>query len=214
MASPQRLTERGMVRRATPLILAALSLCPEQVRIVHELPIGHSIADVVILRSRDDLVRPVAPLTVAESVVLAALRQLRSARPETIGRHTFMSAEEVLGVLRGRLSRWRLFKSRDRGVVEARASWVETAEIIAVEAKLTRWREALVQAASYRKYANRSFVMLPEKHAEVATQHAGLFRAAGVGLLSYSSRGVACKIAGRQARLHDSWHREFAISRV
>ncbi|MCC6678884.1 MAG: hypothetical protein IT436_17295 [Phycisphaerales bacterium] len=145
--------------------------------------------------------------------MLSTLRRLGSARPETIGRHVFMSADEVRDLLEGRLSEWRLVKSRERGIVEVRASWVQAAEVIAVEAKLTRWRDALAQATAYRRYADRAFVLLPKPSADLAIQHESAFRAAGVGLMAYDAQGVACMIASRKARLH-SWHREYALSRV
>lgn len=202
-----------MVRRATPFVLAALSLCPSECRVAHELPIGQSIADMVILRPVSERVWPEAPLTVAESVVLSTLRQLGAARADTIGRQVFMSADEVRALLDGRLSEWRLVRCKERGIVEAHAAWVRAAEVIAVEAKLTRWRDALEQATFYRRYADRAFVLLPRASAETAFRHAADFRAAGVGLLAYDTQGVSSMIASQKAKLH-SWHREYALSRV
>lgn len=213
MATGKRITERGMVRRATPLVLAALSFCPDQCRVAHELPIGQSIADMVILRPVREHVWPEAPLTVAESVVLSTLRRIGAARADTIGRQVFMSTDDVRELLEGRLSAWRLVRSKERGMVEARASWVRAAEIIAVEAKLTRWRDALEQATFYRRYADRAFVLLPRARADIAARNAAAFRSAGVGLMAYDSQGVACLIGSQKAKLH-SWHREYALSRV
>lgn len=213
MATVKRLTERGMVRRATAFVMAELSLCPDQCHVAHELPIGQSIADMVILRSAKVPVWPEAPLTVAESVVLSALRRLGAARADTIGRHVFMSVEDVREILDGRLAEWRLVRHKERGVVEARAAWVSSAQVIAVEAKLTRWRDALAQAAVYRRYADRAFVLLPRDIADAAATHAPDFREARVGLLAYDSQGVVSLIASQKAILH-SWHREYALSRV
>ncbi len=207
------MTERGLVRRATPLLLGALSFCPERCRVTHELPIGHSIADVVILRTLRGHDGPEAPLTVAESVILSTLRRLGASRPDTIGRHVFMPADDVRELLEGRLASWRLVRSRTRGLIEARAAWVQAAEVIAIEAKLTRWRDALEQATQYRRYADRAFVLLPEASAGIAARDARAFRAAGVGLLSYDARAVSCLIPGAKSKVH-SWHREYALSRV
>ena len=213
VAAPKRLTERGMVRRATPFVLAALELCPDRCRVAHELTIGPAIADMVILRPRAERVWPEAPLTVAESIILSTLRQLGTARVDALSRQVFMSVAEVRDVLDGRLTEWRLVRSKERGVVEARAAWVRDAEVIAVEAKLTRWREALAQATVYREYADRAYVLLPESSASVAVKHAEVFREAGVGLLAYDAQGVSCMIASAKATIH-SWHREYALSRV
>lgn len=213
MARQRAITERGMVRRATPFVLSSLSLCPSECRVAHEFPIGQSIADMVILRPVNEQVWPEAPLTVAESVVLSTLRQLGAARADTIGRQVFMPAEEVRALLDGRLAEWQLVRSRARGMIEARAAWVREAEVVAIEAKLTRWRDALKQATFYRRYADRAFVLLPRASAETAFHHADMFLSAGVGLLAYDVQGVSSLIRGRKAKLH-SWHREYALSRV
>jgi hypothetical protein len=208
-----RITERGLVRRATPRLLEVLRFCAHECRISHELPIGSSIADLVILRSRAARNWPDAPLTLAESVVLSALRQRGTARIDAISRDVFLSAGAVRRILAGRLADWGLVRPRDRGMVKAQASWVTASEIVAIEAKLTRWREALAQAVAYRRYADRAFVLLPQASAMTAILHKDAFRSAGVGLISYDSSELQCLIGCRRTRLH-TWHREYALSRL
>jgi hypothetical protein len=56
-------------------------------------------------------------------------------------------------------------------------------EIVAVEFKLRRWKDALAQAITYQKFADRSYVVLDEDQVTVGPQMDFAFRAAAVGLI-------------------------------
>lgn len=57
-----------------------------------------------------------------------------------------------------------------------------TGEVLAFEAKLTRWRTALHQAYRNRCFAHRSFVVLPEAVACAASEWQAEFTRRGIGL--------------------------------
>jgi hypothetical protein len=57
-------------------------------------------------------------------------------------------------------------------------------EVLAFEAKLTRWRDALHQAYRTRCFARRSYVVLPERVALIALRYAHEFERRDVGLCS------------------------------
>lgn len=57
-----------------------------------------------------------------------------------------------------------------------------TKEIIAVEAKLSKWRIALQQAYRNLCFANKSYVLLPYEVAQVACQYESEFDIRGVGI--------------------------------
>jgi hypothetical protein len=210
---PRRISERGMVRRATPLVFEALSLSKDRCRFTHELSVGHSIADLVILHTRNTPLWPSAPLTIAESAILSCLRLLKEADIDTIAESVFLRAAQVRTLLLGRLSAWKLARTKDKAVFRSSTCWVDRSEVIAVEAKLTRWREALAQAAVYRRYADRVFVLLPAGSAELAAEHKDSFLTKGVGLLSYDS-GTVYRVFSSQKATEHAWHREFALSRI
>lgn len=207
------ITENRMVLRATPRIFEALRLSRNDCRFTHELTVGHSIADLVILRANVTKFWPEAPLSVAESAILSSLRRLGTANVDMIAKEVFMQTEPVRRLLLGRLSNWLLVRSEDTGEFRTIKTWVSQSEIIAVEAKLTRWREALAQATVYRRYADRAFVLLPIASAAIASQHKDDFVAAGVGLLSYDGTKVSRVFSTPKVTEH-TWHREFAISRI
>jgi len=58
----------------------------------------------------------------------------------------------------------------------------QSGEIIAVEAKLTRWRTALIQAYRNTSFAHRSFVVVPWNVAQSAARHEFEFQRRNVGL--------------------------------
>ena len=67
----------------------------------------------------------------------------------------------------------------------------DAGELVAFEAKLTRWRDALHQAYRTRCFAHRSYVVLPEHVARVAVRHEHDFARRRVGLCSMSrERGI------------------------
>lgn len=57
-------------------------------------------------------------------------------------------------------------------------------ELLAFEAKLSRWREALHQAFRNTFFAHRSYVILPARTAAIAARHAEDFARRRVGLCS------------------------------
>lgn len=207
------ISEKRMVRKATPQILTALRLDQDQCRVAHELTVGHSIADIVILRTNATTsLWPEGPLSVVESAILSSLRRLGTADVELIAKEVFMNAEPVRRSLLGRLSSWSLVQNRE-GEFKSSKAWVSRSEIIAIEAKLTRWRDAIAQAEAYRRYADRAFVLLPMDVAEIASRHRDAFTEAGVGLLAYDDGTVVRVIPSPKVKEH-TWHREFAISRI
>jgi hypothetical protein len=58
----------------------------------------------------------------------------------------------------------------------------DVGEVVAVEAKLIRWRDALTQAYRNTCFAHRSFVVLPWRSAQLAGRYSGEFERRGVGL--------------------------------
>lgn len=191
----------------------ALDICKEHFRATKELTVGKNIADVVFYKSNDVEAWPEAPLSATESVILSIVRLRNSARMDTIARHTFLPVDEVEAAVTGRLVAWNLLRVGARGVVQSTWEWVEQSEVIAIEAKLTKWREALDQAIEYRHYSDRSYVLLPHFCVEIAIRHIHEFKRAGVGILSYNPKAVEKILEAKPSRSH-LWHREYALSRL
>lgn len=75
-----------------------------------------------------------------------------------------------------------------------------TLDIVAVEVKLSRWREALAQASHYRTFADRSYVVLDGSRVLVTPGIRQAFRTAGVGLFGQTDTQLIQYVRAR-ARL-------------
>lgn len=62
--------------------------------------------------------------------------------------------------------------------------------VLAFEAKLSRWKDALHQAYRNTSFAHRSYVLLPESAVPAAHRYALQFKRRGVGLCSIGPNGV------------------------
>ncbi len=59
-----------------------------------------------------------------------------------------------------------------------------TNQIIAIEAKLKNWRRALDQAIRYKRFSNKSYVLLDGKYVEPALKNIQIFKEKNIGLMS------------------------------
>jgi hypothetical protein len=179
-----------------------------------EVAAGRRIADVVLLLADNAASeRTIADeLSVGECVVLATLRRRGRLTRETLIEATG-AAERALHATLQKLERRGLLTQTRTGKISLVRSWTRSASLVAFEAKLHKWRDALAQACWYRRYADASYVVLPIAHAKAAMSSADEFLAAGVGLLVFDMKTIYCAIPAARSREHD-WRREFVLSRI
>ena len=101
--------------------------------------------------------------------------------------------------------------SSGRADIVARSS---TGELIAFEAKLTKWRDALHQAYRNSSFAHYSYVVLPMKAAHTAIRNRREFEIRGVGLCAVDDGPVTIEIAARRNEPLLPWITEAAISKL
>lgn len=202
--------ETLLVSRLCKLLPEFLSEPRARWQVFREVGVGRSIADVVAVRQ----VRPIESspvLSAGESIVLSRLRSTGPATKEALvaacglnGRTT-----EIID----RLAAAHLVRLKRDGTVAPARGRPAGVALVAIEAKLVRWRDALAQATSYKRYADEAFVALPEAFGRVAIEHAAQFRLAGVGLLIVSRGRLRTVVAPARCRNH-GWEREFVYSRL
>jgi len=180
--------------------------------VAKEVAVGRSIADIVMLRRYIKARTIKKNLSVAQAVILSYVRkrgyidvdQLKEiARTSDRDAELFnrLFANDLLG-----------YAANSEEVVVP--LWDPNYRIVAVEAKLSRWRDALAQATSYRTYADESYVALPVRQAMTAAKSRDLFDAAGVGLLSTDSTGRINVLLRAAVASNHGWQREFVVSRL
>lgn len=206
------MNESDFLDRTYGLIRARLDGLGRGCFIVREVGVGNSIADMVALVGVKGTGCRSA-LTVAESIVLAHLRNTGPTRIDILERRCGLPRSTLRGAALIRLKAWGLLDSQKGGRIIARQFIPSTASIVAIEAKLRRWRDALAQALEYRKYADESYVLLPERAGSLASAHVQEFHDAGIGLWVASDTELTEVLPAARQSSH-CWRREFVFSRL
>jgi hypothetical protein len=85
-------------------------------------------------------------------------------------------------------------------------------ELHAIEAKLTRWRDALHQAYRNKCFAHRSYVALPPATAALAVQYASEFTDRAVGILVVTKDGIEVLLEVEPAPPVQAWLTDVAVA--
>ncbi|MCY7298702.1 MAG: MarR family transcriptional regulator [Ilumatobacteraceae bacterium] len=183
-SAPFRL-ERDMVAPLLQVLPQSLrlpdaSLC----RVLREVDLVRIIPDVLIGVWKGAGALPVRPRSdYLEAHILALLEQRRGWTADTLADELFSTRAKLARTL-GRLERRGLVTRSERGGYALTPSWnTYLLDIIAVEVKLHRWREALAQATAYLEFANRAYVVLDGGRVDYSPVLIEAFQAAGVGLM-------------------------------
>jgi hypothetical protein len=115
------------------------------------------------------------------------------------------------------LKRVGAIEQRESGEVALRPEFdvSHTVKLIAIEMKLTRWREALGQAIAYREFADEAYVVLDGNQVRLTADIRAAFVSNGVGL--FLQRGAEVKrriVTARGAQRMPSVDRLFAVSKL
>ena len=139
-------------------------------------------------------------LTAFESAIVAALLSGRPMRKETLARQLYTRVERIAPNLTA-LKRRGIVCELPTGSYALNGGAVpKDLHVVAVEAKLSRWRDAILQAESYLQFANQSFVALPSI---LATNNDKLLRQCrerGVGVLGVEPESVHLISAARTSQ--------------
>lgn len=87
-------------------------------------------------------------------------------------------------------------------------------DIVATEAKLSRWRDALHQAYRNTCFAHWSFVLLPQKTAMVAARFTNEFERRGIGLCTMVEGNLVIILEGRKHTPVQPWLSDEAVKSI
>lgn len=207
------LSEASMLAAVIHLLPELLGTRMSPALVAREVKVSRSIADAVLVQPHRRQKRIAEPLSISESVILSALRRSGPTRVDILEKRCGAHAGELRGAILDRLQQAKLVRRHLGGRVEA-LRWVADLRVVAIEAKLTKWRHALSQAITYRRYADFSYVVLPSAVAESPRLDREEFRSNGVGLISARVAGsLSILVPSARQREHD-WQREFVCSRL
>lgn len=188
-AQPSFELEEDLCEILSASVLQALHVS-KPVTFLGEVQVGLVIPDLVFVCAGTARTQPAVGLTGFDSWIIAELLRGRSRRTETLAARLFARPEKTIKALE-RLERRGAVRRESSECFSLCAGWFpRESEVVAVEAKLVRWREAVDQATEYLRFANRSYVALPEETVARTTAIAAACRMRGLGLVSVSRRGV------------------------
>lgn len=137
--------------------LAQLS---RRIRVVRHLQVATDIPDYVITFTPES-VGSVPRFSSLECAALAQLRRDGRASAPGVAKELFAQQSRI------ELALQRVVKlghaRREDGEFIPTSTALMSARTIAIEAKLTRWRDAVDQAVRYKRFSNASFVALPSE---------------------------------------------------
>ena len=149
--------------------------------------IGMTIPDLLFVAAKNGRVSRLPAriqLTAFDAWVVTALKRWGPLREDQIASELHSSPQRVWSALK-RLRRHRIVEDVEHFAYKLNPRrLLLSAEIVAVEAKLIRWTDAITQALSYLTFANRAYVALPKRAISASKRVAQACRDSGIGLIS------------------------------
>lgn len=167
--------------------------------VVREMQLGPLVPDIVFVskignRSR---IRTISSLSVFDRWVLSEILTEGEVELGTIADHLATSEVRTLLAISKLRSAGLIRQTRD-GLFTPISSVYLRAEVISVEAKLSKWREAISQATRYLTFSTASYVALPSALVYCRPVLREACRLAGIGLLAVDRAKVT--VVHRSAR--------------
>ena len=156
--------------------------------VFEELPVGTVIPDVVLVSMSAH--RLSTEFSSFESWVVASFLRFRRLTMEVLAQRLYARPERTERALTALLRRQIVRRTSETSYELCREWLPANAEVVAIEAKLTRWREAVDQASAYLRFADRAYVALPLETAERTHDLLAVCRSRGLGLLGVAPHGV------------------------
>lgn len=175
--------ERDLVEAVQTVIPQLLRVRSGQdVRVLTDVPIGSVIPDILVGIWRSHSPSIDLRLTYVEAHLLAAVERLGPMDLKTLLTTVHVTEAAALRAV-ARLTKAGAVIQRKNGKIAVRRKYpLGDVELVAVEAKLRRWRDALRQAREYQSFANRTYVVLDEGQVRSDPEMLRAFEAASVGL--------------------------------
>ena len=192
--------ERDLVRDFERNLTELLCVKPTHVACtLREPTVGSVIPDILVGTWHRRHTLRTSRLTFVEASVLACVQRHGPLTPSTLLATIHLStraADKVLSKLLMVGAVTQLANGCLAITSRQTAPWLS---LLAFEAKLRRWKEALDQAKIYLRFANRAFVVLDEATTTLSAPMSAAFVSAGVGLYLQSRTSTRLVI---KARVH------------
>ncbi len=149
---------------------------------------GDRVPDFVCISFENVIDEDVLPknCTYRHAAVLATLRQRHRTRPVQLAKQLYTDVERLEPLLKDLIASGAVVEN-STGSLSLSSFWSGLrAEVIAVEAKLTRWKDALIQAMSHKRYADMAVVAMDAATIPRKASSIQAFADQGIGLCAIS----------------------------
>jgi hypothetical protein len=208
--------EHEMVKPLLPLLPTVFELnSGQRARVLRETAIGSVIPDLMIGVWSGDL-PCYSKLNGVSRHILAWLSTEKAARDEEQLRDALLLSKPAADSAVSALQRIGAIEKKDSGEIELRREFdiSHLVRLIAIEIKLKRWRQALAQAAEYRRFADEAYVVLDGAQLEAGAEISEAFLAHGVGLLLQRGGELSKEIPAESATPIPSVGRLMAVTKL
>ncbi len=194
---------------------------PDSFAHASELPVNNKVVDIVAapidkakLASSESLGKILGKLSMVQLDVLSLFVGRRIVSIQYLAQKTFMSAAEIHSNFLNVFDQYGLVSHLSRYSYTSTA-WVNALPpyMVAIEAKLTKWQEALDQAVANKVFANISCVVLAKNGRDIPEKVLNRFSDEGIGLLTVDGYGKI-EIAVRASQTVSSVTRDHSFQMV
>jgi predicted transcriptional regulator len=200
----------GPIHGSLPSLIGALR--GADVRVLREANLGDIIPDLLVGASRGPNWKAYRS-TRMEAHIMAFLEREHAMSMDQITEAMFISPADLqraleklagVGVVRCRSGTWRL----------SRPHRSKRFEVVAIEVKLSRWRDALCQAIEYLEFADRSYVVLDGNRVNETPIMREAFALHGIGLFLQYGFSTISSVDARRNRPPSSVSRVQAVAKL
>ena len=175
--------ERDLVAALHEGAPAALDLRDRWFHIRSEVTIRDRVADLVLVHASLPPATKPSRVSYFEAAILALLLERGASTVETVAAELFADSSSIQ-IRVSKLAKLGFVDIDGRRVRPTEKRVTKDLRVIAIEAKLTRWREAIGQAASNSVFANESYIAMPSSVFHKSGAVLSACRSAGVGALA------------------------------
>jgi predicted transcriptional regulator len=140
---------------------AVLNLRNSTVQVLKEIQVGMRIPDLLIVCSKIQQPTTSVKLTYFDCTIIAATMQSGGMSVAELADAMFASEAEIAKRVVRLVRLGLLDQQQDAQVRMRRRALPGKPHVVAVEAKLVRWKEALSQARRYLAFANEAYIAMP-----------------------------------------------------
>ena len=178
-----------------------------------ELPVGNCRPDLlcVYIENMPDVQIWPHNWSHKHSYVIWVLRNKHKVSPENIAKYSYEREKKIQPILDDLINKNILTWTDPNKLSLSAPIKNMQANVVAVEAKLKNWREALSQAKHYKEFANIAIVAMDASNIPIAKTILAEFVNNGIGLCAVSPRAIDWVIRPRKSTTVPSHQKEYIV---